>query len=54
MVEALKKQGFPTVEKQMLRFPDGPLKTIGDHKISVGLHTDVTVELTVSVLGETA
>ena len=54
VVEALKKQGFPTVEKQMLRFPDGPLKTIGDHKISVGLHTDVTVEITVSVLGETA
>jgi large subunit ribosomal protein L9 len=54
VVEALKKQGFPTVEKTMLRFPEGPLKTIGDHKIAVALHTDVTVEITVSVLGETA
>ena len=35
----------------MVKFPEGPLKTIGDHKIQVGLHTDVTVEITVSVLG---
>jgi large subunit ribosomal protein L9 len=54
VVEALRKQGFPSVEKTMVRFPEGPLKTIGDHKIEVGLHTDVTVEITVSVLGETA
>jgi large subunit ribosomal protein L9 len=54
VVEALRKQGFPSIEKTMVRFPEGPLKTIGDHKIEVGLHTDVTVEITVSVLGETA
>jgi large subunit ribosomal protein L9 len=54
VVEALRKQGFNSVEKTMVRFPEGPLKTIGDHKVQVGLHTDVTVEITVSVLGETA
>jgi large subunit ribosomal protein L9 len=54
VVEALRKQGFPSVEKTMVRFPEGPLKTIGDHKVQVGLHTDVTVDITVSVLGETA
>jgi large subunit ribosomal protein L9 len=54
VVDALRKQGFPSVEKTMVRFPEGPLKTIGDHKVQVGLHTDVTVEITVSVLGETA
>ena len=36
----------------MVKFPDGPLKTIGDHKVQVGLHTDVTVDITVSVLGD--
>jgi large subunit ribosomal protein L9 len=38
----------------MVKFPDGPLKTIGDHKVEVSLHTDVSVEITVSVLGESA
>jgi large subunit ribosomal protein L9 len=51
--EALTKQGFP-VEKAQIRMPQGPLKTTGDHPISVALHTDVVVEITVSVLGEHA
>jgi large subunit ribosomal protein L9 len=38
----------------MLKFPEGPLKTVGDHKIQVHLHTDVNVDITVSVLGEAA
>jgi large subunit ribosomal protein L9 len=54
VVEALRKQGFTSVDKTMVRFPEGPLKTIGDHKVQVSLHTDVEVEITVSVLGETA
>jgi len=49
--EALGKQGF-TVPKANVRLPLGPLKTIGDHKVSIALHTDVLVEITVSVLGE--
>ena len=53
VVEALHKQGFATIEKTMVKLPDGPLKTIGDHKIQVSLHTDVAVDITVSVLGET-
>ena len=53
VVEALRKQGYPSVEKTMVKFPEGPLKTIGDHKVQIGLHTDVTVDITVSVLGET-
>ena len=54
VVDALHKQGFPAVEKTMVKLPDGPLKTIGDHKIQISLHTDVVVDITVSVLGETA
>jgi len=53
IAEALGKQGF-TVEKAMVRMPSGPLKLVGDHKVTVALHSDVAVEITVSVLGETA
>ncbi len=50
--EALAEQGF-TIEKSMLRMPDGPLKQIGDYPLAVVLHSDVSAHITVSVLGET-
>jgi large subunit ribosomal protein L9 len=53
IAEAVTKQGF-AVEKAQIRMPQGPLKMVGDHTISVALHTDVVVEITVSVLGEQA
>lgn len=53
IAEALTKQGFP-VEKGQVRMPNGPLKIVGDHGVSVALHTDVVAEITVSVLGEHA
>lgn len=53
IAEALTKQGFP-VEKGQIRMPNGPLKIVGDHAVSVSLHTDVLVDITVSVLGEHA
>ncbi len=53
IAEALTKQGFP-VEKLQIRMPQGPLKIVGDHAVSVALHTDVVIEITVSVLGEHA
>ncbi|CAJ0802242.1 50S ribosomal protein L9 [Ralstonia condita] len=49
---ALNAQGFK-VEKAQVRLPNGPLKTVGDHPVVVSLHTDVAVDVTVSVLGET-
>ena len=48
---ALAEQGF-AVEKAQVRIADGHLKTVGDHAVSVALHTDVMVDITVSVLGE--
>ena len=48
---ALIALGF-AVEKASVRMPDGHIKTIGDHPITVGLHTDVVANITVSVLGE--
>lgn len=40
--------------KSQIRLPNGPLKMVGDSTISVALHTDVVVEVNVSVYGETA
>ncbi|MES2069546.1 MAG: 50S ribosomal protein L9 [Pseudomonadota bacterium] len=53
IAEALTKQGF-AVEKAQIRMPVGPLKIVGDHSVSVALHTDVVVDVTVAVLGEHA
>lgn len=53
IAEAVTKQGF-AVEKAQIRMPQGLLKTVGDYTISVALHTDVVVDITVSVLGEQA
>jgi large subunit ribosomal protein L9 len=51
IAEALTKQGFD-VKKGEVVMPNGPLKTIGDFPITLNLHTDVKVHITVSVLGE--
>jgi large subunit ribosomal protein L9 len=53
IVEALKSQGFD-VERAMVRLPQGPLKTVGDHSIAIALHSDELAHIKVSVLGETA
>jgi large subunit ribosomal protein L9 len=47
------KQGFE-VTKSQIRLPNGPIKTVGDHAVSIALHTDVLVDITVTVYGETA
>ncbi len=52
IVESLKAQGFE-IERSMVRLPQGPLKLVGDHELSVALHSDVVVQIKVSVLGET-
>jgi MFS family permease len=51
--DELNKQGF-AVHKAQVRRPNGPLKNAGDYTVQVHLHTDVNVEVAVSVLGETA
>jgi len=52
IVEALQALGH-TVEKAMIRMPDGPLKHVGDFPLTIALHTDATAHITVSVLGDT-
>ena len=52
IAEELGKMGFP-VQKAQVRMPSGPIKTVGDSTVSVALHTDVVVDINVTVLGET-
>ena len=49
---ALSKAGFEVVKSQV-RLPNGPLKTVGEHPVTVALHTDVLVDVNVMVVGET-
>lgn len=49
--EALQAAGH-AVDKHMVRMPQGHLKVVGDFPVDLGLHTDVVVQITVSVLGE--
>jgi large subunit ribosomal protein L9 len=51
IVEAMTAQGFE-VEKSQVRMPEGHIKQIGDYPVSIALHTDVVLGITVSVLGE--
>jgi large subunit ribosomal protein L9 len=53
IAEELNKQGYAVVKAQV-RMPNGPIKVVGESKVNVALHTDVVVEITVSVYGETA
>jgi large subunit ribosomal protein L9 len=52
IADELVKGGY-TVTKAQVRMPNGPIKTVGDHAVSVALHTDVVVDITVVVYGET-
>jgi large subunit ribosomal protein L9 len=49
--DALAAQGVE-VQKGAVRLPDGPLKMVGDHQVSVVLHSDVAVDITVSIVAE--
>ncbi len=49
VAEALTKAGM-AVQKSQVRMPTGPLKTVGEHPVSVAPHTDVVVEVTVHVV----
>ena len=49
--EALKRQGFD-VAKASVRMSQGPLKQIGEHEVTLDLHTDVKVQIKVAVVPE--
>jgi len=51
IAEELIKLGYQVVKSQV-RLPNGPIKTVSDNTVEVALHTDVVVEVSVSVYGE--
>jgi len=53
IAEELNKLGYK-VAKAQVRMPNGPIKTVGDSTVRVALHTDVVVDINVTVYGETA
>ncbi|CAM8359877.1 RplI Ribosomal protein L9 [Candidatus Methylopumilus universalis] len=42
------------VVKAEIRMPNGPLKTVGQHQVTIALHHDVTVDISIDVIGEPA
>lgn len=53
IADGLNKLGF-VVAKSQIRMPHGPLKLVGEYTVNVSLHTDVSVEVAIQVIGETA
>ncbi|SFP93570.1 LSU ribosomal protein L9P [Nitrosomonas cryotolerans] len=51
IAEALEAQGF-SIDKSMIRMPQGQLKQVGDYSLTIALYSDVSAHITVSVLGE--
>ena len=52
VADALTRIDFK-ISKAQVRMPNGPLKTIGEHTVTVAPHTDVLIEVKVVVLGDT-
>ena len=52
VADALNRIDFQVVKAQV-RMPEGPLKTVGEHTVTVAPHTDVVVEVKVVVLAAT-
>jgi large subunit ribosomal protein L9 len=50
IADLLEKQGY-TIERRKIQLPE-PIKTLGEHKVPIRLHRDVTVEITANVVKE--
>lgn len=53
IAEELTKNGYK-IAKSQIRMPNGAIKIVSDSTVSVALHHDVVVDITVSVYGESA
>ena len=51
IAEATNKAGYQ-VERSEVRLPHGPIRQAGEHIVHLHLHTDVTVELPVTIVAE--
>jgi large subunit ribosomal protein L9 len=50
IADGLETQGY-NIDRRKIQL-DNPIKTLGEHKVTVRLHREVTAEITVSVLKE--
>ena len=51
IAEAASKAGQP-LERSEVRLPNGPLRTVGEHVVSVHLHTDINLDLPIVIAAE--
>ncbi len=51
IAEACGRAGQP-VERAEVRLPQGPIRAVGDHVVTLHLHSDVEIELPVTVIAE--
>ncbi len=51
IAEACAKAGHP-VERSEVRLPGGPIRTVGEHLISLHLHSDVDIPVPLTVVAE--
>jgi large subunit ribosomal protein L9 len=52
VVIAIKKAGGPNLDKRIVRLPKGHIKAVGNHPVTLHLHPDVDVEVTLDVVAE--
>ena len=51
IAEALQRENFK-IERSEVRLPSGPLRTVGEHHVSLHLHADIDVPLPVTIVAE--
>lgn len=51
IAEACSAAGHP-IERAEVRLPGGPIRTVGEHVISLHLHSDIDVEVPLTVVAE--
>ena len=51
VTEAVRKAGH-SIERSEVRLPHGPIRQAGEHVVQLHLHTDVTVDLPVTIVAE--
>jgi large subunit ribosomal protein L9 len=51
IAEAVRKAGH-SIERSEVRLPHGPIRQAGEHVVQLHLHTDVTVDLPVTIVAE--
>ena len=51
IAEAATRAGH-AIERSEVRLPNGPIRVVGDHVVTLHLHTDVNIELPLTVVAE--